>query len=264
MPGFVRHRAHDDGERRLPRESRRGRAGCDARRAVGAARRGACAMTGQRVFMTFDVTADVAHAGRLPGAGRLLGADEGADADAARPGDQGSERVRAPGARRRGVPGGTQVGRGEAQRRPAALPVHERRRGRARHVQGSLAAGARAAPAAGRHAHRRLRPAEPPHVHLHPRRVRPGVPAAGRGAGGGVRGRPLRREHPGHGLLLRPRDLPRGRVVRVRRGLGDADVAGREEGLSAQSPAATDRGRPVPEAHGREQRGDASPTCRTS
>ena len=77
-------------------------------------------------------------------------------------------------------PVGPQVGRDQAQRRPAALPVRQRRRGRARHLQGPLDPRERAAPAARVDADRRLRAAGAPRLRLHPRRVRPAVPPPGR------------------------------------------------------------------------------------
>ena len=67
----------------------------------------------------------------------------------------------------------------------------QRRRRRARHVQGPLDPRARAAPAARVDADRGLRAAGAQRVRLHPRRVRPAVPAAGRRGRGSVRGRLL-------------------------------------------------------------------------
>ena len=122
----------------------------------------------------------VAPAGRLPRARRLRGAPEGAVVDDADRGDQGGDRVGASRPRRRRVPGRPQVGGGQARRRPAALPLRQRRRGRAGHVQGSLGARARAPPADRVDADRVVRAAGPQRLRLHPRRVRPAVPAAAR------------------------------------------------------------------------------------
>ena len=56
------------------------------------------------------------------------------------------------------------------------------------------------------------RAAGPQRVRLHPRRIRPAVPAPGRGRRGSVCGRLVRREHPRHRVFLRHRHLPRRRV----------------------------------------------------
>ena len=94
-------------------------------------------------------------------------------------------------------------------------------------------------------------------VRLHPRRVRPAVPPPRRRGRGGLRGRLARRADPRHRFLLRPRRLPRRRILRLRRGLRAALVARGQARLSAQPPAAADREGPLPAAHGGQQRRDA-------
>ncbi len=72
--------------------------------------------------------------------------------------------------RRRGLPDRPQVVAG-ARRAGAAADGGERRRGRARHLQGPLLSRARSAPLPGRHADRRLGGRGDGHLHLHPRRI---------------------------------------------------------------------------------------------
>ena len=154
-------------------------------------------------------------------------------------------------------PDGPQVGGRELERRPAALSVRQRRRGRAGHLQGPLDSRERAAPAARVDADRGVRAAGAPRVRLHPRRVRPALPPSRRRAGGGVRGRLLRRRHSRHRLRLRPRDLSRRRILRLRRGVGADHLDRGQARLSAQPAAAPDRARPVSEADRHQQRRDA-------
>ena len=123
---------------------------------------------------------DVAHARGVPRARRLRDAREGAHADDA---EEVTKEVTASGIQGRGgaaFPMGRKWGVDQPERRPAALPVRERRRGRAGHLQGSLDPRERAAPAARVDADRRLRAAGAQRVRLHPRRVRPAVPPARR------------------------------------------------------------------------------------
>ena len=136
---------------------------------------------------------DVAHARRLPRARRLRDARRRCSRRW-RPQDVTKE-VTASGParpRRRRVLGRPQVGGRQAQRRPAALPVRQRRRGRARHVQGPLDPRARAAPAASKSMLIAVvRAAGAQRVRLHPRRVRPAVPPPRRRGRGGLRGRAI-------------------------------------------------------------------------
>ena len=61
----------------------------------------------------------------------------------------------------------------------------------------------------------------------------------------------------GSDFALRPRRLSRRRLVRLRRGLGPADVARRQAGLPAQPAAAPHGARPLPAADRDQQRRDA-------
>ena len=170
--------------------------------------------------MTFQVTATSHTLADYGARGGYAALEKALRRMTPRAGDQGSDGLGHPGPRRRRLPGRPQVGRHQAQRRPAALPVRQRRRRRARHLQGPLDPRERAAPAARIDADRGLRAAGAPRLHLHPRRVRPALPAPRRGGGRGVRRRLVRRAHLRHRLPLRPRRLPRRRLLRVRRGLG--------------------------------------------
>ncbi len=207
--------------------------------------------------MTFPVTATSHPLADYRARGGYADAGKGAARDAPGAGHEGSGGLGHPRPRRRGLPGRPQVGRHPAQRRPAALPVRECRRRRARHLQGPLDPRERAAPAARVDADRGLRAAGAQRVRLHPRRIRPAVPAPGRSGGRGLRRRLVRRAHPRHRLLLRHRGLPRRGLLRLRRGVGADHVDRRQEGLSAQPPAAPDGARPVPAADGHQQRRDA-------
>ena len=129
----------------------------------------------------------------------------------------------------------------DLRRRPAALPDRQRRRGRARHVQGPLDPREQPARAARVDADRELRAQRAQLLRLHPRRVRPALPPARRRGRGSLRRGLFRRTHPRQRLLLRHRRLSRRRRVRRRRGLGPDLVARRQEELPAQPPAAADR-----------------------
>ncbi len=98
------------------------------------------------------------------------------------------------GPRRRGVPRRPQVAGRAPRRRPAALPVRQRRRGRAGHLQGPLDPRERPAPPGRVDGDRRLRAAGAQCVRLHPRRVRPALPAPAGSDRRGLRRRAARRE----------------------------------------------------------------------
>ncbi len=107
---------------------------------------------------------------RLPGARRVRGAPAGGRARIRRR-DPRAQGLEAPRPRRRGVPGRREVGGGREAAGPPALLHLQRRRIRARHVQGPGADGARSV-RRPRVAHdRRLRDGLREGVHLHPRRV---------------------------------------------------------------------------------------------
>ena len=61
----------------------------------------------------------------------------------------------------------------------------------------------------------------------------------------------------GTDFALRHRDLPRRRLLRLWRSLGPDHLDRGQEGLPSQPPAAPDGARPVPAAHGDQQRRDA-------
>ena len=122
--------------------------------------------------------------------------------------------------------------------RPAALPHGERRRVRARHVQGPLHHRARPAHAHRGHRDHLLRARHPPRLHLHPRRVREAGAHPREGDRRGARGRHHRAEAPRQ-EGLRPRDprAPRRGRLHLRRGVGAARVARGQEGLPAAEAA---------------------------
>ena len=88
----------------------------------------------------------------------------------ARRSDQDRQRRRPARPRRRGLSDRPQVV-ARARRAGAAADGGQRRRGRARHLQGPLLPRARSAPLPRRHADRRLGGRGGRHLHLHPRRI---------------------------------------------------------------------------------------------
>ena len=106
--------------------------------------------------------------------------------------------------RRRRLPGRREVGPHPAGR-VAALPRRQRRRERARHLQGPPADGARSAPADRGLPDRLLRRRAVAVLPLHPRRDGAGPGARRHGAQRGLRRRLRRQEHPRHRLLRRHR-----------------------------------------------------------
>ena len=93
--------------------------------------------------------------------------------------DQDRQRRRPARPRRRRLPDRPQVVAG-ARRAGAAPDGGQRRRGRARHVQGPLLPRPRSAPLPRRHADRRLGGRSGRGLHLHPRRISRAPPDAGR------------------------------------------------------------------------------------
>ena len=166
------------------------------------------------------------------------------------------ERVAPARARRRRLPDGREVGSGRAPAGASALPRLQRRRVRAGDVQGPRADGER--PVRARRGDDDRRVCDRLRARL---RLRAGgVPARARAARARVRAgagaRPPRARRDGRRLRLRPRAAHRRRRVRVRRGDGAVPV---DRGLprrAAQQAALPRRGRPVREAHRREQRRD--------
>ena len=155
-------------------------------------------------------------------------------------------------------PAGRKWGVIQPQRRAAALPLRQRRRRRAGHVQGPLDPRARAAPADRIDADRGLRAAGAPCLHLHPRRVRPAV-AAHR------RRRSRKPTPPAGSARASPAATSRCDLV-VYRGAGSyvcGEASGLltslegKQGLSAQPAAAPHGARPLPAADRHQQRRDA-------
>ena len=166
-----------------------------------------------------------------------------------RRGDRGPARRRVARPGRRGLPRRAQVA-ARARRAGAALPRRQRRRGRARHLQGPPLPRAHAAPDARGHADRRLGRRGRALLHLHARRVPGGArdpaPRDRRARGGRARRARLRRAP------------PRRRRLHLRRGIGDARVD-RGQARPAAAPAALRRaGRAVRPADAGPQRRDAA------
>ena len=219
------------------RRGQRARSGGRARRARGAARRDGrrCERRRRRGRLgpadrraTRGRAATAAPGGRrgpreprgLPRARRLRGAASRAGARAAG-GDRRVDRLEAARARRRGVPGGPQVGGRGERRGAAALRRLQRRRVRAGHVQGSRADGARPVRADRGDDHRRRDHRRGARLPLHP----PRVPAGDRA--------PRGRDRAGRGGGLLGDDvLGSGRrfAIEIRRGAG-AYICGEETAL---------------------------------
>ena len=137
------------------------------------------------------------------------------------------------------------------------VPLLQRGRVRARHVQGPPADAEEPAPPDRGHHHRRARRGREPGVHLHPRRVRaPGAdPREGRrgGESEGLR----RRAHPRLGLLARAVGPPRPGRVHLRRGVGAARRARGQARQPAAEAAVPREPGPLPGPDADQQRRDA-------
>ena len=125
----------------------------------------------------------------------------------------------------------------------------QRRRRRPRRLHGPQRAGRRSAQRDRGHGDRRLRDRRPPGLRLRPRRVSAGRRAAADRHRPGPRVRPAGREHPRHGLRLRPRDPHGLRGLRLRRGDGPDDLDRRQPRRAAAAPAVPRRQGPVGQAH---------------
>ena len=128
--------------------------------------------------------------------------------------------------------------------RPAALSGGQRRRVRARHLQGPGDHAPRSAPADRGLPDRLLRDAGARLLHLHPRRIRARARGPGGGDQAGLRGQADRQEQrPRLGLRhLRP---PRRRGLHLRRGDRAAGEPGGQEGPAAPEAAVPGRRRPL-------------------
>ena len=189
---------------------------------------------------------------RLPGARRVRGAAARSRARAGGhdPRDHGRQ---ADGPRRRGVPDRGEVEGGRRAARAPALLHLQRRRIRARHVQGPGRDGAGSV-RGGRGAHdRRVRHGMRARLHLHPRRVPAGDGPPGARDRRGAPARVPRRRRDGGGVRVRHRAPSRRRRVHLRRGdravqldrgqarrtTQQAAVPGAARACSASRPAST-------------------------
>ena len=164
--------------------------------------------------------------------------------------------LRPAGPGRRRLPHRDEVGLPGQGHRQADLPGRQRRRGRARHLQGHGAARTRPA-RPGRGPDRvRLRDRLQPGVHLPARRMRLRRPAPGRGDQRGLRPRPARPRR--QGLRVRPGrgPAPRRWGLHLRRGDGPAVLAGGTARTAQAAPALPGRRGPVPGPDHRQQRRD--------
>ena len=137
------------------------------------------------------------------------------------------------------------------------VPRLQRRRVRARHLQGPRADAEEPASADRGDHHRRLRDRRQQVVHLHPRRVRPPGRRARRGARRGPRRRLHRREDPRLRPHARPRRAPRRRRLHLRRGDRAAGLAGGQARQPAPEAAVPGDPGPLPRPDADQQRRDA-------
>ena len=189
------------------------------------------------------------------GVRRLSGAAQGAEDGPGR-GHRGGDGVEADGPRRGGVPDRAQVGRGRRAAGDAALPRLQRRRVRARHVQGPGDPRARPVRVDRVDDDRRVRGRRLARLPLPPGRVPARAPAPRSRHRPGPPGRPAGRQRRRLRLVVRHRAPDRrGRLHRRR---GDRAVRvdrGRAAGAPQQA-AVPGRGRAVRQADGRQQRRD--------
>ena len=172
------------------------------------------------------------------------------------------EEARAARPRRCGVPGRPQVGGRRARPGAPALRGLQRRRVRARHLQGPRADGARPLRRDRGDDDRRPRDGRGARLPLRPRRVRARRRAPAGGDRAGARPRAARQRRDGVRLPLRHRAAARRRRLHLRRGDGAVQL---DRGLprrAAQQAAVPDAGRALRQAHAREQRRDARQRAR--
>ena len=155
--------------------------------------------------------------GRLQAPRRLHGDREGLPLDGAGGPDLPDRGVRPQGPRGRRILDG-QEGLVPAARRHGEVPLLQRRRVRARHLQGPRAHVQEPARAGRGHRDLGARRRRVLRLHLHPRRVLGGRRRPGRRRCRGLRGRVSGREHPGLRLPDRAGRPPRRRRLHLRRG----------------------------------------------
>ncbi|MDZ7809582.1 MAG: hypothetical protein U5L11_04735 [Arhodomonas sp.] len=144
-------------------------------------------------------------------------------------------------------------------RRAAGEPKYvrlQRRRERARHLQGPGPAQRPSPPAHRGHGPRRLGDRCPPRHHLSAPRIPPGRGGTAAGHRCGLPPGCPRRRLPRLRLRLRPGDLPLPRGLYPRRGDGPAGGPGGPPWRAPQQAAVPHQRRPVGPAHADEQRGD--------
>ena len=165
--------------------------------------------------------------------------------------------LEADGPRRRRLPDRRQVGGGRAPARPAALPDLQRRRVRARHVQGPRRDRGRSVLADRGDDDRRLRDRLRARLRLPARRVPARARDPRRGARRGAAARLPRRTTSSARASRSTSRSARARRLHLRRGDGDLQL---DRGLprrAAQQAAVPGRRRPVRQADRRQQRRDA-------
>ena len=138
----------------------------------------------------------------------------------------------------------------------AQVHCRERRRERARHLQGPRPDRERPAPVDRGRAHRRPGRGCARGLRLHQGRVPLPDRSNGKGHRRGVRGRLAGKEHSGDRVRFRSVHAQRGRRIRVRRGIGAARIARRQARHTAYPAAVPGCFGRVPVPHGVEQRRD--------
>ena len=198
---------------------------------------------------------------RLPGARWVRGAPAGGRARS-RGRDPRAQGLEAPRARRRRVPRGREVGGGREAAGPTPLLRLQRRRIRARHVQGPGPDGARPV-RRPRVAHdRRVRDGFGEGVHLHPRRVPARDLEARARDRAGVRARVPRGRRDGGGVRVRRRAPARRRRLHLRRGDLAVQLDRGQARRAPQQAAVPGRARRVRQADRDQQRRDARERAR--
>ena len=193
---------------------------------------------------------------RLRAARRLPRDAQGAARDGRPAGPARARGVGPPRPRRRRLLDG-QEGELHPQGRDGQVPLLQRGRVRARHLQGPAADAEEPAPA-GRGLHHRLdRGRREQGLHLHPRRVRAPGRHPRRGGGRGLREGLPRRAHPRLGSQLRPGRAPRQGRVHLRRGDGAAGRARGQARQPAPQAALPREPGPLPGTDADQQRRDA-------
>ena len=189
--------------------------------------------------------------------GGYRGAAQGADRDDAGPGGEGARGLGPARPRRRRLLDG-QEGQLPAPRRHRQVPVLQRRRVRAGHVQGPRADAPQPAPADRGRADRRLRrraPTTPSSTSAASTRSRPtsSTPRSPRRTRAATSGERILRL----GLLVQPRRAPRRRRLHLRRGDGAARLARGQARQPAPEAAVPGQPGPLPGADADQQRRDA-------